>query len=594
MYQDDPREALDGGPIAAHERLPTVKHRADDPSHASGRHRGTIDPPAPQRRRTALALVLGLALTGAVTFGATAVLGNERASAPGTPAAVGSTSATTSTTSPTPPVTASATATHHAVAAAVPVPAPACPADALTVVAAPGVAVALRHHVDAAEDPAGCPVTVSSADPADVLDGLRAGADRPAVWIPDSTLWLERAASTGVDVPTDAPSVASTAIVLALTTTAAGRLAPGDPADIGAVLRTRATATPLRVGLADPDRSAVTALALVDIRSAAADAAGLTWGMRSTPAGADLDPAALTDGLVVPTTAQVADRLPDLVTVAGGSTLDHPFAVLTTDPAERRVADALLTGLLSGAGRQAFVDEGFGAPAAAPFAAGPVTEALRVHELANAPSRMLAVLDISGSMAAEVPGTEGRSRLDLARAAAQRGLSLYGDDSEIGVWEFSRRLDGDTDHRELVPIGGIAEVVDGASGRERIDGALARMQVAPNGDTGLYDTTLAAVRTVRAGWSPDRVNTVLLLTDGHNDDPGSIDLDTLVATLAAEADPARPVAVIAIGFGSDVDSAALGALTGATGGKAYLATDPRQIAEIFLDAVGQRSCRPAC
>ncbi len=560
-----------------------MKHRADDHSAVLGRHRGTGQPAPTRRRLTALALVLTLALTTAVALGVSAVLGGAETSAGGAPV-------------PTAPATSAAAVTPGASTtrtAPATVAVPVCPAAPVTVSAAADVAPVLRRYLDVAGDPAGCPVTVEAADPADVFDGLRAGAPRPAVWLPDASLWIERAAAAGVEVPS-APSVASTAVVMAMTDTAAGRAAPDHRPTLDAVLRTRATANPLRIGLPDPTRSAVAALALVDLRSATTETAALTWAMRSTPAGADLRPAALTDGLVVPTTAQAAAGIPGLVTVAGGSVLDHPFAVLTADPAQRRVADALLTGLLSGPGREAFRDSGFDAPTAAGPAAAAVDEALRGYAWANAPSRMLAVLDISGSMAAEVPGTGGRTRMDLARAAAQLGLSLYGDDSQIGVWEFSRRLTGDLDHRELVPVVGMADAIDGVPGRDRISAALAGLEVAPKGDTGLYDTTLAAVRAVRAGWSEGRVNTVLLLTDGYNDDEGSIDLATLVATLTAENDPARPVTVIAIGVGTDVDTAALDALTQATGGDAYLASDPRQVGEIFLDAVGQRSCRPAC
>jgi secreted protein with Ig-like and vWFA domain len=99
---------------------------------------------------------------------------------------------------------------------------------------------------------------------------------------------------------------------------------------------------------------------------------------------------------------------------------------------------------------------------------------------------------------------------------------------------------------------------------------------------------------VRAGYDPDRVNVVLLLTDGMNDDVNSITMDQLLSTLAAEQDPARPVPVISIAFGPDSDVAALQQISRATGGATYLSQDPRQIGEIFLDAVGQRLCRPSC
>ena len=68
----------------------------------------------------------------------------------------------------------------------------------------------------------------------------------------------------------------------------------------------------------------------------------------------------------------------------------------------------------------------------------------------------------------------------------------------------------------------------------------------------------------------------------------------MLSTLAAEQDPSRPVPVISIAFGPDSDVDALGQISKATGGAAYESKDPRQIGEIFLDAVGQRLCRPSC
>jgi hypothetical protein len=87
---------------------------------------------------------------------------------------------------------------------------------------------------------------------------------------------------------------------------------------------------------------------------------------------------------------------------------------------------------------------------------------------------------------------------------------------------------------------------------------------------------------------------VLILSDGMNDDLGSISLDGLLSTLAAEQDAARPVPVISIAFGPDSDVEALSQISKATGGAAYESRDPRQVGEIFLDAVGQRLCRPSC
>jgi len=118
----------------------------------------------------------------------------------------------------------------------------------------------------------------------------------------------------------------------------------------------------------------------------------------------------------------------------------------------------------------------------------------------------------------------------------------------------------------------------------------------PDGGTGLYDTTLAAVRTVRAGWDPARVNAVVLLTDGDDTDDDGIGLDELLATLRSEQESGQPVPVITVAYGDgDGDGAqSLAAISAATGGASYQVSDPGRIRDIFLDAVGQRACRPQC
>jgi Mg-chelatase subunit ChlD len=207
---------------------------------------------------------------------------------------------------------------------------------------------------------------------------------------------------------------------------------------------------------------------------------------------------------------------------------------------------------------------------------------------------LLAVIDVSGSMAEPVPSAGGAQRIDLVKKAAGNGLALYGDRAEIGLWTFSTDLTPTTDYRELVPIGPLGDRPGGPSGREALARSLAGVAPMRGGSTGLYDTVLAAVRTVRAGWEPGRVNSVVVLTDGENQDPSGIGLGQLLTTLKAEADPARPVLVIGIAYGPDSDQGALVAISAVTGGTAYTAENPADVQRVFLDAIGRRSCRPEC
>jgi Mg-chelatase subunit ChlD len=292
--------------------------------------------------------------------------------------------------------------------------------------------------------------------------------------------------------------------------------------------------------------------------------------------------------------------------------LDYPYLTLTGDPTRLTEARRLRDALLSTSGQQLLLAAGFrgadgrsgsalaaaagvraGAPGVGPAPSpADVATAVRVTQLTGRASRLLAVVDVSGSMATPVPGAHGASRLDLVVDAASKGLALYGDDSDIGLWEFSTNLDGPRDYRQLAPITPLGTDAAGRPGRLALLGALNQVAVS-QGDTGLYDTILAAYRTVRQGYDPSRYDSVVVLTDGQNDDKDGLSLTALLATLRAENDPAHPLPVITLGFGES-DQATLSAISAATGGDSYHVDDPRDIASVFLDAIGRRGCRPQC
>ncbi|OLT15450.1 hypothetical protein BJF78_01825 [Pseudonocardia sp. CNS-139] len=205
---------------------------------------------------------------------------------------------------------------------------------------------------------------------------------------------------------------------------------------------------------------------------------------------------------------------------------------------------------------------------------------------------MLAVIDVSGSMAAQVGDSD---RIGLAADAAQAGLALFPDTSSVGLWAFSSRPAPDTAWQELVPVGPLTEPALGAaSRREALIAQVGTLRDRLGGETALYDTTIAATRAVRAGFEPSASNSVVLITDGRNEVSGGTDLETAVQTLRAEADPTRPVPLIAIGLGPDADVEALGRLAEATGGQSYHALEPQDVRGVFLDALARRACRPSC
>jgi hypothetical protein len=291
----------------------------------------------------------------------------------------------------------------------------------------------------------------------------------------------------------------------------------------------------------------------------------------------------------------------------GSPDLDYPVLRVGTPPsADRAAVGAVVAALTSAPARAAARAAGFRtAGGAAPPGAGPTTGIAataprqlrldpkdvvgllaRLSSLA-APSRLLAVFDVSTSM--KNPVGNG-TRVTLARDAAKSALALFPDTSAIGLWIFARQLHGSDDWNQLLPIRTLATTTGGTTQRDALRTALDGLpgRLSPGG-TGLYDTTLAAVRAARADYLPTSVSSVVIVTDGRDEDIGSIGLPKLVATLRAEVDPRRPVKVIGIGIGPDADLGALRQIAEATGGSAYSAVNPADLQSVLFDALRRRS-----
>lgn len=203
--------------------------------------------------------------------------------------------------------------------------------------------------------------------------------------------------------------------------------------------------------------------------------------------------------------------------------------------------------------------------------------AQRLWSAAARPSQLLAVIDVSGSMAAD--SGNGKSKIDVVSTAAETAMTLVPDDWAVGLWTFSQHNAPQTDWTELVPIGPVK------SQRRTLTRADATLPDRVGGDTALYDTALAAFRDVSAHYDPASVNVVALLTDGRDVDPDGIGLPALLSRLRAEYDPAKPVHIVTIGFGMHADASALQRISRATHGQSYLVKDPKDILGVLLDSI---------
>lgn len=453
---------------------------------------------------------------------------------------------------------------------------------------------------------------------------LSDGSDPPHVWLPESSALLVRAHRMGAAaVPPSGVSVAASPMVMALAAAAVARLGPGRPT--WPALFAAQRVDPLVVGSPDPSRDPVGLAALLaahaDFASTAGGDAGLAAFLRELQGhvvGQDDDLFARLPGTAqpmppisaFPTTEQELLRhnvahadaaltaaYPDV----DRTWMDYPFTVLgTATPPERASAARLLAALQDTEGQVALGAGGFRAadgrtlqdrsadgrtvrdlPAPIPLVESAASDdVLQRWATATRSGRIEVLIDISGSMNAVVPKL-GVTRLAAALDATARGLPLFGPTTSVGLWTFAARLDGDRDYRQVVPVTPVPQLLNGRAAQ-----ALRSIRAVPGGRTGLYDSVLGLYDEARRNWEPDKLNVVVVMTDGNNDDPAGISRAELLRRLAAEADPVRPVTVIGVAIGPDGDAGELDQITRATGGRSFVVTDPRRIGDVFFAALG--------
>jgi Ca-activated chloride channel family protein len=490
-------------------------------------------------------------------------------------------------------------------------------------------------------------VEVVAGQPADVaatiandhgvkLDGVGQADGKtrvPDVWIPDSSTWLQRMRGVRDDiVPVGATSVARSPVVLAIPETTARSMGwLNTKLTWATVLQRMATDTRMHPGIVDPTRDAVGVSTLVAMSAAvptlgpqgdqlAVSAVKSLLGGKSQLQSAllarfprDTSPKALSTALTLAPLSEQAllaynatsppVPLAAAYPVPAPIALDYPFTVLPRISPEKAAAAEALRAVLSGADFRDLLAKqqlrapdgtagagltlGPNAPPASPVTPIPeqavIDKALQLWVQIIRPARMLAVMDVSGSMSTPVPTAGGASRQDVAIAAARAGLGLFDDSWFVGLWTFSTGVNGDKDYQQLIPIGPLI------SQRGPLDAALSAIKPHPAGNTGLYDTVLDGYKAVQNGWDADRVNDLIIITDGRNDDPSGLNLDQLIDSLKHIQDPQQPIQVVFLGIGGDVSEPELQRITNTTGGEVFISADPSKIGDIFLKALALRS-----
>jgi Ca-activated chloride channel family protein len=165
------------------------------------------------------------------------------------------------------------------------------------------------------------------------------------------------------------------------------------------------------------------------------------------------------------------------------------------------------------------------------------------------PASVLLVVDVSGSMQEE-------DRLVRAKAGVRTFFRQVGKQDSVGLMIFSDKI------QPLVPVGPFARNEDRL--RATVENLIA------DGGTAVYDATIEAFEQVRSDANPERINAVVVLTDGEDTD-SSASAEDVVSAVRAEGESDDQVRVFTIAYSTGAQGAkeALEEIATASGGQPY-------------------------
>jgi Ca-activated chloride channel family protein len=166
---------------------------------------------------------------------------------------------------------------------------------------------------------------------------------------------------------------------------------------------------------------------------------------------------------------------------------------------------------------------------------------------------LLFVIDKSGSMGA---GSEGSTKLDLAKAAAIAAADIMNPTDQVGVLAFDANWDWALPFRQV-------------GKGEWISERLASLQ--SDGGTDLYKAMVEAHRVIATKQAA--IKHVIVLSDGLTD---KADFYTLVTRMARDG-----ITVSTVSVGNDADVQLMADIAKNGKGRGYVALDPQTIPQIF-------------
>jgi Ca-activated chloride channel family protein len=172
------------------------------------------------------------------------------------------------------------------------------------------------------------------------------------------------------------------------------------------------------------------------------------------------------------------------------------------------------------------------------------------------------LIDTSGSMRDD-------DKIVQAREAAKAFLQDQAATNKIGLLQFNSSVD------ITVPM---AEM---ESNRADIEAAIDQLEA--RGNTSLNDAIIAAVEKLQTSSDPDRIQAIVLLSDGQ-DTSSQASLNEVVRVLQEARNSRTPILVIPVAYGSDADINALNAIARASDTKVQ-SGDAKTIRSL-LDVIG--------
>jgi Ca-activated chloride channel family protein len=297
--------------------------------------------------------------------------------------------------------------------------------------------------------------------------------------------------------------------------------------------------------------------------------------------------------------AGVGPRVPLVAIYPKEGTLvaDHPYAILNApwvDDVEREAAGAFLSHLLGPAVQARFADAAFRDHAGTPgheinaanglqpleprsqvrLPEGPVLDRMqRSWNDLRKRAHLLMAIDLSRPMGEPlVPG--GETKLALAKQVASAALEQLAADDDVGIWVFGQ-ASSEAPYREIAPVAPLA------SRREQLRTLIADLSASTQA-TPLFAMTRAGVRSLAERFDPKRINAVVLLTTGRNEDPRDVDRQGLLRDLQSQTE-AKFVRVFAVTYGSSADAESMQLIAKASRAAVYVATDPKSIGRVITN-----------